>query len=375
MLVAGRRPMGRLFYWIVTALAASGIWAAVTVKANPQSTPATTTVTDTVYLADGSVAHGALIITWPAFLTAGGAAVAAGVTNVTLASNGSFSVALIPNAGTTPAGVYYSVVYQLGPGEVKTEYWVVPTTSPANLAAVRTTPGSGVASQPVSMEYVNSELATKANDNAVVHLGGTETISGAKNFSSSPSVPSPTSSTQIANKAYVDSSVSNVGAGNYLPTAGGTMTGPITLPGDPANDRGLYTIEFANDAAAPLAYQDSASATTIALQDMPARLATTQVGSYYLQDLAGVQITEVSSTTVSVDAGLAVPSGYGIEVRIHDYSWGVSNDRNLIGRFATQTFSLPRWARTQNYFLRLYDNSSPPRYSRYSAALHVDYPL
>jgi hypothetical protein len=29
----------------------------------------------------------------------------------------------------------------------------------------------------------------------------------------------------------------------------------------------------------------------------------------------------------------------------------------------------------QNYFLRLYDNSAPQRYSRYAAALHVDYPL
>ena len=77
-----------------------------------------------------------------------------------------------------------------------------------------------------------------------------------------------------------------------------------------------------------------------------------------------------------------VASGYGTniqflndEVRAHDYGWGVSNDRNLLGRFNSQTFSLPRITRTQNYFLRLYDNSSPPRYSRYAAALHVDYPL
>jgi len=63
------------------------------------------------------------------------------------------------------------------------------------------------------------------------------------------------------------------------------------------------------------------------------------------------------------------------EVRAHDFGWGVANDRNLLGRFNTQTFSLPRLARTQNYFLRLYDASSPPRYSRYAAALHVDYPL
>jgi len=66
---------------------------------------------------------------------------------------------------------------------------------------------------------------------------------------------------------------------------------------------------------------------------------------------------------------------YADEVRAHDFGWGVANDRNLLGRFTAQTFSLPRLARTQNYFLRLYDSSSPPRYSRYSAALHVDYPL
>ena len=29
----------------------------------------------------------------------------------------------------------------------------------------------------------------------------------------------------------------------------------------------------------------------------------------------------------------------------------------------------------RNYFLRLYDSSSPPLYSRYPAALQVDYPL
>jgi hypothetical protein len=144
---------------------------------------------------------------------------------------------------------------------------------------------------------------------------------------------------------------------------------------DPVDDRGMYTIEFANDLAAPLALRDSSSAVTVALQDMPVQLSTGQVGNYYLANLTGVQITQVTSTTVSVDAGIAPASGEGIEVRAHDFGWGVSNDRNLVGRFNTQTFSLARLAATQNYFLRLYDNSSPPRYSRYAAALHVDYPL
>jgi hypothetical protein len=144
---------------------------------------------------------------------------------------------------------------------------------------------------------------------------------------------------------------------------------------DPADDRSFYTIGFANDLAAPLGIEYGVSATTIALQDMPPLLTTTQVGAYYQADLTEAQITAVTSTTVQVDAGMTPPSGSGIEVRQNDYGWGQANDRNLLGRFSTQAFSLPRLARTQDYFLRLYDASSPPRYSRHAAALHVDYPL
>jgi hypothetical protein len=77
----------------------------------PDNGPATTTVTDTVYLADGTTAQGNLIITRPAFVTASGTAVASGSKNVALGANGALSVALVPNAGASPAGVYYTVVY------------------------------------------------------------------------------------------------------------------------------------------------------------------------------------------------------------------------------------------------------------------------
>ena len=147
-----RRPMGRLCYWVLAVMASAAFGAAAC------------TAEWAGYDDRGGhgvfggwePAQGNLIITWPAFVTASGAAVAAGTTNTALGANGALSVALVPNAGATPAGVYYTVVYQIGPGQVKTEYWVVPTTSPANLAAVRTTPGAGVAGQPVSLQYVNS---------------------------------------------------------------------------------------------------------------------------------------------------------------------------------------------------------------------------
>jgi hypothetical protein len=255
------RPAGRLFYLVLTVvLAMPGVrLGAREVAANngekptsspaahpraaapepraaspsPQSGPTLTSVIDTVYLANGAPAQGVLMITWPAFVAASGSAVGAGTLDVTLGTSGALNVSLEANAGATPEGVYYTVVYQLGPGEVRTEYWVVPMSSPATLAQVRTTPGAGTAAQPVSMQYVNTALAAKANDSAVLHLAGTETVTGTKTFSAPPNVPAPVGTGDVANKAYVDSSVQAVGAGNYLPTAGGAMTGPLTLSGNP----------------------------------------------------------------------------------------------------------------------------------------------
>jgi len=228
--------MGRLLYWALLAMAALSFEVlGFGLPSAPDSGPSTTTVADTVYMADGSAASGTLIITWPAFVTANGEAVAPGSKSVVLGASGVLNAALVPNAGATPAGVYYSGVYQLGPGQVRTEYWVVPTNSPASLAMIRTTPGSGLAAQPVSMQYVNSALSMKADDTSVVHLGGSETIGGSKTFANAPNVPAPTSTGQVANKGYVDQSLANVGAGNYLSIAGGTMTGPITLPGSPSS--------------------------------------------------------------------------------------------------------------------------------------------
>src|SRR5271166_5617732 len=222
------RPAGRIFYWALAVALGANVWAAA------QSGPAMTSVIDTVYRADGTPAQGVLVIAWPAFVALDGAAVGAGALNVTLGSGGALDVALATNAGATPAGSYYTVVYQLEPGEVRTEYWVVPTSTPATLAQVRTTPGSGTAAQPVSMQYVNSGLAAKANDNAVVHLAGTETVTGTKSFSAPPNVPTPVGTGDVTNKAYVDSSIATVGAGNFVPIAGGAMTGPLSLSGNPS---------------------------------------------------------------------------------------------------------------------------------------------
>jgi hypothetical protein len=145
-----------------------------------------------------------------------------------LASNGTFSVQLAPNAGATPAGTVYTVVYQLSDGTVKTEYWSVGTSSPETIGQVRTMMGGGAVAigQFATQAYVNSALQN------VVHLNGSETITGAKSFAVSPILPTPSQSGQAVNKAYVDASVANTGAGNFVMKSGDTMTGSLTLPGE-----------------------------------------------------------------------------------------------------------------------------------------------
>jgi len=197
--------------------------------------PALTTISGTVYRADGTAASGTVLISWPSFQTAEGDAVAAGNLSVTIGALGAFSAQLVPNVGATPAGTYYVVVLQLDDGTVRTEYWAVPATSPTTITAVRTTPGTGLGNLAVTQDYVNAAVANRALDATVVHLAGTETITGTKQFSAPPALPAPAGANDAANKGYVDAAVANVGSGAYVAIAGGTMTGPLTLPADPTS--------------------------------------------------------------------------------------------------------------------------------------------
>lgn len=142
---------------------------------------------------------------------------------------------------------------------------------------------------------------------------------------------------------------------------------------DLKGENSFFKIQFADDASAPLAFEFQTA--TVALPLSLTAMTMAQVGSMFLPDLTAAEITLATSTSVTVDAGVAPGSGGGIEVRWTDFGWGQANDRNLAGRFSTQTFTVPRLAAVQNYFLRQFDNSTPPRYSRYTTALHLKYPL
>lgn len=109
-----RRPVGRLFYLLAFVL--------VALSAARSQTPTRSTISDVVYRADGTLAGGTLLISWPTFSTAAGQAVAAGKTSVILGPGGALSVALVPNTGSTPAGTFYTVVYQLDDASTPPRY-------------------------------------------------------------------------------------------------------------------------------------------------------------------------------------------------------------------------------------------------------------
>lgn len=138
------------------------------------------------------------------------------------------------------------------------------------------------------------------------------------------------------------------------------------------DDRSLYAIKFANDAAGLLSLEFNQALLAEPLTSV--FTTSTPSTSLYLGALTSAQITDIIATEITIDAGQAPPSGGGIEVRRSDGGWGPTSDGNLAGRFQSQTFTLPRLSRVQDYYLRQYDNSTPVKYSRDSMLLHLDYP-
>ena len=179
----------------------------------------TTTVQGTVYLANGQPGTGTLVVSWSSFTTASGQLVTADNTTVPIASNGFVSVNLAPNQGATPAGLYYTAVFYLSDGSVNTQYWMVPVSSSATLGQVQAQlmPATQ-AIHAVSKAYVDQEIAAVAADTQsyLPTTGGT--LSGPLTLCCDPVTP-----LQAADKRYVDAA-----SAMAVPLAGGTMTGPLT---------------------------------------------------------------------------------------------------------------------------------------------------
>lgn len=140
-----------------------------------------TTVTDTLYAPDGTLASGSIQVTNPTtFTAADGSVVQTGLIATTTVTSGVFTISLIPNTGSNPTGTYYIVTYTLSGAPSSRELWIVPqSANPVNLAAVRTAtvPTTNVllnaTQMPALTGDVTSTAGTVATNVVGVHFGST----------------------------------------------------------------------------------------------------------------------------------------------------------------------------------------------------------
>ena len=194
-----------------------GAVSAIQGRASAQAgTIVTTQVQDTVYLANGTAASGSVLISWPSFTTAGGSSVPAGSTSVTIGTGGALSVQLVPNAGSTPMGSYYTVVYHLSDGSVTREYWVVPAqTGSTTVSAIRSTViPTSVAMQTVSKSYVDTAIAAAITGHPADTIAEPYVLRAGDTMTGPLVLPAdPTAPLQASDKQYVDAQVAAVASG------------------------------------------------------------------------------------------------------------------------------------------------------------------
>lgn len=137
-----------------------------------------------------------------------------------------------------------------------------------------------------------------------------------------------------------------------------------------------YAIKFANDWATEWAdgLGLKLSETIAADAVLPAVAETTP--AQVLASLQQLSAVSISEAEIQIDAGCDPPTDGGFEVRRRDWSFGADVDTaDLVLRSPVRSFSIPRAAQVERYYVRMYDASSPALYSRFSSAVFVNVPL
>jgi hypothetical protein len=132
-----------------------------------------------------------------------------------------------------------------------------------------------------------------------------------------------------------------------------------------------YTIAFANDWAESLGLTLSEA---IAADSFLPPTASSTPGAF-LANLQQLTVVSASTTALQLDAGTDPPVAGGFEVRRRDWDFGPAIDRDLVLRSPVRSFSIPRAAQVERYYVRMYDGSNPPLYSRLSSAVFTNLPV
>jgi hypothetical protein len=129
-----------------------------------------------------------------------------------------------------------------------------------------------------------------------------------------------------------------------------------------------YAVRFANDWADDLAIKTSTSVPADAW--LPAPIAPT-----VLANLNGLTVTALNGSTVTINAGVTPPTGGGFEIRRRDFCFMPGEDPDLVMRTTQPSMTFSRISANDQFYVRMYDGSTPPNYSEFSTALFVNLPL
>ena len=204
-----------------------------------QGQVATTTVQDTVYSANGSPVQGTVVVRWGAFTTADGTSVPEGSTAATIGTGGALSLQLVPDAGATPIGSYYTAVFHLNDGTTSRQFWVVPAVAggggPVKLAMIQNQVlPTSVAMQTVSKSYVDNAIAKAVTGVAPGSTATPYVLKTGDTMSGPLLLPGdPVSPQQAADKNYVDATVGQLAGGgstkvSIVPTSTQTVAQPAS---------------------------------------------------------------------------------------------------------------------------------------------------
>jgi hypothetical protein len=130
-----------------------------------------------------------------------------------------------------------------------------------------------------------------------------------------------------------------------------------------------YSISFANDWADDLSIKTSSAVPADAW--LPQQPETTLP----LANLNTLAIVSITGSQIQISAGATAPTGGGFEVRRRDWSFCAGAGPNLVLRSPVPNFTILRQAAMEQYYIRMYDGSTPPNYSRFSSAIFVNLPL
>jgi hypothetical protein len=140
--------------------------------------------------------------------------------------------------------------------------------------------------------------------------------------------------------------------------------------GSSSPDLTKYTIAFANDWAEAISLKLSPSVPRDAWLPQ-----TAQTAVMVLASLSGLTISSVTGLAIGIAAGVSAAPGGGFEVRRSDWRFAPGNDSELVLRSPVSNFIIPREAAIEQYYIREYDGSTPPNYSRFSSAVFLNLPL